>query len=209
MKKVLMLSLAILMVASYAMADDIGVYTDQAGTDCDFVATGIGPLTVYVVHHTAGATGSQFKVVNTSSWSFSASVLGGFLSIGDAFSDLSLAYGGCNAGPAIAVVALNGFTFPFPGAPCGQITVQAAPNKVGVIGVDWGGSCAPRRPRSNLVENRPVSQNGSRRRAGGFDLSHSLQALRASGDCGTWVAPPVPKTLDSQTGSGGYCPRWG
>jgi hypothetical protein len=136
MKKVLMLSLAILMVASYAMADDIGVYTDQAGTDCDFVATGIGPLTVYVVHHTAGATGSQFKVVNTSSWSFSASVLGGFLSIGDAFSDLSLAYGGCNAGPAIAVVALNGFTFPFPGAPCGQITVQAAPNKVGVIGVD-------------------------------------------------------------------------
>jgi hypothetical protein len=136
MKKVLLLSLAIMMVASYAMADDIGVYTDQAGTNCEFVASAIAPVTVYVVHRAQnGTTGSQFKVVNTTSWSFSASVLGGFLAIGDAFTDLSLAYGGCLPGP-VAAVALNGFSFPFPGDPCMQLSVVAAPNKVGVISVD-------------------------------------------------------------------------
>jgi hypothetical protein len=139
MKKVLMLALAITMVAGYAMADDIGIFTDQVGgTNCEYTATGIGPLDVYVVHRTTGATGSQFKLVNSSSWSFNASVLGGYLAIGDAFVDLSLAYGGCLAGPSLAVVKLSGFTFPFPAPPCGQISVVAAPNKPGVIAVDCG-----------------------------------------------------------------------
>ncbi len=136
MKKVLLLALAIMMIAPYAMADHIGVYSDQAGTTCEFAATAIGPVTLYVVHKTTGTTGSQFKVVNTMDWTFNAAVLGGYLAIGDAFTDLSLAYGGCLAGPDLAVVSLSGFSFPLPGKLCGTLEIVPAPNKPGVISVD-------------------------------------------------------------------------
>ncbi len=126
-KKVLMLALAIMMIASYAMAGDhMGVYTDQAGTTCEFSATAVGPVDLYVVHKTTGATGSQFKVVNTMDWTFNASVLNGYLAIGDAFTDLSLAYGSCLVGPDLPVVQLSGFSFPLPGKTCGFLDIVAA-----------------------------------------------------------------------------------
>jgi len=136
MKKVLMFALAIMMIAPAAMADHFGVYSDMAGTNCEVAPTAIAPITVYVVHKTTGTTGSQFLVVNTTDWTWSASVLNGYLAIGDAFTDLSLAYGGCLAGPDLAVVSLSGFSFPVPGKTCGTLEIQPAPNKVGIISVD-------------------------------------------------------------------------
>jgi len=138
MKKVLLIALAITMVASVSMADEISVFADNQGTSCNFVGpAGPSPVTFYVVHKTVnGATGSQFKIVNSTAWTLSPSVLGGFLSIGDAYTNLSLAYGGCLAGPNIAVVQLAGFAFPAPGDPCMQVSVVAAPNTVGILTID-------------------------------------------------------------------------
>lgn len=139
MKKILMLSLAMMMVAGVAMADHIGIFTDQTGTsgdNCTLVPTDFSPFTVYVVHQTdVGATGSVFKVVNNSGYSISAAVLGGYLSIGDAFTDLSLAYGGCTPGD-FAVLSLNGFGFPVPGPVCGEVLVVNAPSQATIIAVD-------------------------------------------------------------------------
>jgi hypothetical protein len=140
MKKVLTLSLAIMMVASAAMADSFGIFADAAGTDgnCELVPPAFSPFSVYVVHDSPlGATGSQFKVVNTSGYALSAAVQGGFLAIGDAFVDLALAYGSCRVGKT-SVVALSGFGFPVPGQTCGVVETTPAPGKPAIIAVDCG-----------------------------------------------------------------------
>lgn len=137
MKKILMLALAMTMVAGVAMADDIGIFTDQIGGDnCTLVPPAFQPFTVYVVHRApGGATGSVFKLTNTSGYSLSAAVLGGYLSIGDAFTDLSLAYGGCLTG-SIAVLSVNGFGFPVPGQVCGVVQVGNVPSQAASLTVD-------------------------------------------------------------------------
>lgn len=140
MKKVLTLSVAIMMMAGSAMAaDHFGIFTDQVGAtgNCSLVPPAFSPFTIYLVHQTNGATGSQFKVNKSpTGYSLSASVLGGYLAIGDAFTDLSLAYGGCLAGPSIAAVSLSGFGFPVPGEVCSLVEVVPAPGKPYIITVD-------------------------------------------------------------------------
>ena len=138
MKKVLILALAITMVAGVAMADEISVFSDVSGSACTFNFVGPNLYHAYVVHKTvAGATGSQFKVVNNiAGVAFSAQVMNGYLAIGDAFTDLSLAYGGCLAGPNIACVDLSGAIFSAPAGNCQTLDVVAAPNKVGILTVD-------------------------------------------------------------------------
>lgn len=139
MKKVLTLSLAIMMIAGSAMATDhFGIYTDQVGATGNCSGTiGAGvPVTIYVVHQTTGTTGSQFKVLDSSGlFQLGANVLGGFLAIGNAYTDLSLAYGGCMAGPAVAVVSMGYLAFT-PPASCLLIEVVPAPNKPYPIAVD-------------------------------------------------------------------------
>ena len=134
MKRILLVAFALVLVAGVALADEISVFADQAGSSCTFNFTTPALYNAYVVHKTvAGATGSQFKVVNNTGVAFSAVVMNGYLSIGDAFTDLSLAYGGCLAGPNIAVVQLSGAIFAAPSADCLTIEVVPAPNKVGVL----------------------------------------------------------------------------
>ncbi|HEX5132506.1 MAG TPA: hypothetical protein VFX92_08470, partial [Candidatus Krumholzibacteria bacterium] len=85
MKKVLLISLAIMMVAGSAMADHIGIYTDQVGTldACTIVPPQFAPFSLYVVHKLSTAsTGSEFMITdpNLTGWSYSgSSVLNGFL----------------------------------------------------------------------------------------------------------------------------------
>ncbi len=138
MKKVLMICLAIGLIGGPAMADHVGIYTDQVGAtgNCSMVPPAFSPFSIYVVHQSAaGATASQFKVVNSSGYSLSASVLGGFLAIGDAFTDLTLAYGACLDG-AWGILSLSGFGFPVPGQVCGLVEVLPAPGKAAVIAVN-------------------------------------------------------------------------
>jgi hypothetical protein len=140
MKKILMICLTITMVvAGSAMAqqDSFGIFMDQAGLVCENTPSAPSPIQLFVVHKTGtAAAGSQFKLVNSSGWSLSASTIAPFLTIGDAFSDVSLAYAGCVNGPAIAVILLSGFAFPVPGTPCGVVEVVAAPGKSAPLTVD-------------------------------------------------------------------------
>jgi hypothetical protein len=140
MKRVLILSLGIVMIAGSAMADHFGIYTDQVGAteNCTVVPPQFQSFSMYVVHKTTGATGSEFKVEGTAAtgWTFNgASVLGGFLAIGSATTGVSLAYGGCLAGPEIGVVELNFFGFaPAGGSPtCGLVEIIPSPTALGGI----------------------------------------------------------------------------
>jgi hypothetical protein len=138
-----MLSLAMTLVAGVAMADNFGIYTDPlgAGEDCTAVPLTFQPFSMYVVHQItgSGATGSEFMVAGTSAtgWTFNgATVMGGFLAIGSPTTGVSLAYGGCLAGPAIGVVQLNffGFAPPAGGNPmCGFLEIVASPTALGGI----------------------------------------------------------------------------
>ena len=138
MKKILMLSFAMLMVAGLAMADDIGIFTDQIGGDnCTFNPTAPAPFDVWVVHRSpAGATGSVFKLTNNTAYALSASPASvNYLTIGGAFTDISVAYAACLAG-SVPVLKVSGFAFPVPHPPCGLLTVGAAPSQAAVISVD-------------------------------------------------------------------------
>ena len=101
MKKILSMTLAMLMIcASVALADHIGVYEDQGGTNC--VKTTFAPFptpnNMYIVHKfNPGSTASQFKVNDTTGFIAQAQTTP-YLSIGTWNTDLSLAYGGCVVG---------------------------------------------------------------------------------------------------------------
>jgi hypothetical protein len=138
-----MLSLAITLVAGVAMADNFGIYTDPlaTGEDCTATVVQFQSFSMYVVHQVtgSGATGSEFMVAGTSTtgWTFNgATVMGGFLAIGSATTGVSLAYGGCLAGPAFGVVQLNffGFAPPAGGNPtCGFLEIVPSPTALGGI----------------------------------------------------------------------------
>jgi hypothetical protein len=127
MKKVLLMTLALMMVASVALADHIGVYADQAGTDCDLNTLSFPPTnnTLYIVHKfNAGSTASQFKVTDTSGL-FATTQTTPYLSIGTWNTDLSLAYGGCVIGDHV-LMTLNFLFFGSPAPTCAN-TLEIGP----------------------------------------------------------------------------------
>ena len=99
MKKVLLLMLAVLMISSAAMAEHIGLFADQAGTNCT-LAPGFNPNVYLVESSLGGTTGSRFKVVpgaGNSIFAFNTS----YVPIGNVSNDLSLAYGQCLTGQVV------------------------------------------------------------------------------------------------------------
>ena len=95
MKKLLLLTMGLVMVASAALADDIGVYSDATGTSCDLGAAGQFSPTATVIHKfSTGATGSRFKVTfpaGTAFFGFNTP----YVPVGALNTDLSLGYGQC------------------------------------------------------------------------------------------------------------------
>ena len=137
MKKTLILALTLTLLATAALADEISVWADTNGNTCTLNFVGPDLYNAYVVHKTvAGTTGSQFKVNNNTGWAFAAQVMNGFLAIGDAYTDLSLAYGGCLAGPSIVVVQLTAAIFAAPASDCGIIEIVGAPGKTTILSVN-------------------------------------------------------------------------
>ena len=66
MKRIVLLSLALMSIASmaFAQAGVIGAYTDELGTDCQ-IADVPGLVTVYLIQTgTAGSTAVQFAIQN-------------------------------------------------------------------------------------------------------------------------------------------------
>jgi len=103
MKKVLLLMVAILMVASVAMADHISLYVDASGTSCN-LASGFNSTATILHKYTLGATGSRFyldisNAPGTAIFGFNSP----FTPVGNIATDLSLGYGGCQ-GPGTIVL---------------------------------------------------------------------------------------------------------
>jgi hypothetical protein len=62
MKKVLLLTLAALMISSVALADNVSMYSDISGTSCLISAAGFNSTAAVVHKFSLGATYSRFKV---------------------------------------------------------------------------------------------------------------------------------------------------
>jgi len=101
MKKLLLLTISLLMISSAALADHIGVFSDATGTSCDLGAAGVFNPNATVIHKfTAGATGSRFKVTfpaGTAFFGFNTP----YVPVGALNSDLSLGYGQCLNGSIV------------------------------------------------------------------------------------------------------------
>jgi len=102
MKKVLLLMVAVLMVSSVAMADSIGVFSDNTGSSCALgnIAGQFSPTATIIHTSPGGATGSRFKVTfpaGTAFFGFNSP----FVPVGALNTDLSLGYGSCITGSIV------------------------------------------------------------------------------------------------------------
>jgi hypothetical protein len=110
MKKLLLLSICLLLVSSVALADHIGVYSDPTGSSCYLGAAGQFNPNATVIHKfTSGATGSRFKVTfpaGTAFFAFNTT----YVPIGALDTDLSLGYGQCLSGEIVlgSILAIYG-----------------------------------------------------------------------------------------------------
>ncbi len=133
MKKVLLIAMAITLCAGAAMADHLGIYTDQVATACTFSGPyPAAPATVdlYVVHRfSAGAKGSDFKVVDASGLIPASQTLLGtpqYLALGAWNTGWVIGYAFCYNGD-IPVAKLSFYAFA-PPADCASISIAADPN---------------------------------------------------------------------------------
>jgi hypothetical protein len=131
MRKLLLLSLVILCVSSFAFAQppgSIGLFADPGATTCD-VYDVPGLLLIYVVHvYTPGATGAQFRVV--CAWGanltyLSDAVTPPYISIGNSQTGIAIAYGMCVPSPNM-ILTLQFFAQGLSG-PCSYCQVMEDP----------------------------------------------------------------------------------
>jgi hypothetical protein len=104
MKRTLLLTVAVLCIASMAMAQanvgSLGVYSDQAGTSCDITDLNLEVVTAYILHVNADeANTSQFKLQQDTA-NINMTFLGGqvnpsYLSLGTLENGILITYGGC------------------------------------------------------------------------------------------------------------------
>ena len=130
MKKVLLLTLAIMICASmaFAQAGGIGLYLDNPGfSTCDYVDAAAALVPVYVVHvYNPGATASQFMAVNGGhGCTFTGEIMAVPVSIGSTQTGLSASYGACIGGNVL-IATMNYFCM---GAapPCSYIEIVVDP----------------------------------------------------------------------------------
>jgi hypothetical protein len=113
MKKLLLLSIGILLCASiaYGQAGYIGLFSDPVYTACDVIDAAAALVPVYVVHKSCpGATASQFMVQPGGGWNctFTGEIIAVPVSIGSSLAGLSASYGGCMPSD-ILISTLNWF----------------------------------------------------------------------------------------------------
>ena len=132
MKKILLMTLALMACAGAAMADHIGVYADTQGFWCEVSTLAPPPAnnSVYVIHkfNGNGSSALQFKVLDNSGLFFAnASFNPSFLVLGTYNTDLSISYTQCLFGDVL-VGTLNFFWFGNPISGCNNtLIVVAAP----------------------------------------------------------------------------------
>ena len=98
MTRILLITVAVLMISSVAMADAIGVYTDQNGTNCNlYSGFSQSANVIYRCWTPGGSTGARFKVVGPSGSTVIA-LTTPYVTIGSVANDLSIAFGVCVEG---------------------------------------------------------------------------------------------------------------
>ncbi|MFH1754817.1 MAG: hypothetical protein ABIA59_03860 [Candidatus Latescibacterota bacterium] len=125
MKRALLLSVCLLVVASmaFAQAGSIGVFADPAGASCNLTDTAPGLKLVYVVHvYSPGATASQFRVTADAGMLMTylaEAVTAPYIKIGTcagpAGTGCAIAYGSCVASPNMVLTVqyfASGLTTP-------------------------------------------------------------------------------------------------
>jgi hypothetical protein len=111
MKKVLLLSLAVMLIAStaFGQAGFIGLWSDAGASNCFADASIFGIVTIYVIHmNTPGASGAQFLVVDDAGlaptfW-LSDSYTAGVFNIANSHAGLALSYNACVVSPFQSMV---------------------------------------------------------------------------------------------------------
>lgn len=98
MKKVLILMVAVLSVASVSFADNISVYSDCTGSNCELAPNAFTTSAGVVHKFSLGATGSRFKVAGTGIAGAILAFNTPFVPVGNINTDLSLGYGSCQVG---------------------------------------------------------------------------------------------------------------
>lgn len=133
MKKVLLIAMAITLCAGVAMADHIGIYTDEVATACTLdnpLPAFPSTVDLYIVHRfSAGATGSDFKVLDNSGLLPASQTLLGtpqYIGIGSWTNGIVIGYAFCYTGD-IPVMKLS-FYATAPAATCASLSVVADPN---------------------------------------------------------------------------------
>jgi len=110
MKKVLLLSLAVLMVASMASAQGFfGIYSDaDTYGDCNLEDVSFGLCPVYLVQHFANGISSSMMVQDNSGLTSTGVTTHTLLVIGNVFTGVDFSYGAC-LGPTVLLATLNYF----------------------------------------------------------------------------------------------------
>lgn len=151
MRKILTIALALTMCTSAAMAaDEIGLFSDAAGTSCVTSPAPFSLVTVYVIHSsTNGARVGKFKVNDLLGLTPTGTgVTAGFVSIGTYAAGIEIAYPNCQQGRW--VIGTMGYFHQNEGMDCSR-TSQVVPHPSSelpgsVIAVDCGqpfGSVVP------------------------------------------------------------------
>ena len=120
MKRLLLVAVVALTSASVARADNVSIYSDVSGAECNIPSAGFNSTAAVVHKFSTGATYSRWKLVlPPGSNFFGFTTCNAYPSIGVATSDISVAYGTCMTGAWCVGTILAGLT-------PGEIRVEAA-----------------------------------------------------------------------------------
>ncbi len=120
MKRCIILSILVFASATAVSADQgaLCLFSDAAGTQCDFVDNG-GVIQVYIVHtQLDGATASRFRLdVSATGWTHLSDLWNHSLVIGSSVYDVSIGYGRCVTSTVVVGSAAFTGTSTAPGTP--------------------------------------------------------------------------------------------
>ena len=163
MKRAFSLAVCMLIAAApvFAQSENIGVFADPGGTNCNITDGSPGVIPIYVVHMlTPGATASSFSTplpscMTGAVWLSDAQVFD--VTLGDSQSGVSIGYGSCQSAPihvltvsvfgqGLSVACCKFGVFADPNQPSGQIEVVDCGGSLSYAGgvtarVNGDGSC--------------------------------------------------------------------
>jgi hypothetical protein len=134
MKKVLLLTLAVIGVSSLAYGQDVGsidIFSDAAFTNCNIAAPPAGTFVVYVAqtHVGDGTTAVQFKIDHPPTFSVLAESSPFALVLGDSDTGIAISYTTCQTGTFLILTIT--YLAEDVSAPCGLMTIAPDPDATG------------------------------------------------------------------------------